>query len=212
MKKNIFIIVLLLAVAILGWMFFSGWGRTKVDTTQTEQLKNEYAALQDSLASHQTRDALKVSVIISQDSTIRAIRAGNEVTRKELDKTKTVARQLAKEIKELQPEDTSVYAHKVDSLVSQNQNLIWLNDQYVDAVDSLNKVVDQQKATYEQRISDQVALNSQMRTFIDQGKTAYDGLAKDNKSLVKQVRREKIKTKVAAGIALAAIVKGFFHK
>ncbi len=212
MKKNITIIILLLLIAILGWMFFSGWGRTKVDTTQTEQLKKDYAALQDTIVQKDKREHTLVRATISQDSALRSIRASSEVTRRELDKTKTVALRLAKEIKELQPEDTSVYAKKVDELITENQNLIWLNDQYVEAVDSLNKVVDQQKATYEQRIATQVALNGQMRTFIDNGKTAYEGLTKDNKSLVKQVRREKLKTKIAAGIAIAAIVKGFFLK
>lgn len=122
-----------------------------------------------------------------------------------LKKSKTILRGLAKEIKAIQPEDTSVYSHKVNDLIAENENLIWLNDQYVKHVDSLNTIVDQQKATYEQRINDHIALNSQMRSLIDDGKTAYNSLHKDYEKVSKSLKREKLKTKVAAIIGLAAI-------
>jgi hypothetical protein len=209
LKKYWLTYLFAIAVAILLYMLLSGNKPVESHRYEQEQLGKQYKTLQDSLVAESIRDKMRAIVIITQDSTIRSIRASNEVTRRELDKTKTVAQRLAIEIKAIQPEDTSVYAHKVNELIVENENLIWLNDQYVAAVDSLNIVVDHQKATYEQRITDQVALNSQMRTFIDSGKSAYEGLAADYKKVSKQLSREKLKTKGAALIALAAITYGF---
>lgn len=212
LKTHWFAYVLGITVIILIYFLLSGNKPIESHKTESDNLSKEYKELRDSMAEAKRRDFIQQKVIISQDSAIRSIRSNNEVTRKELDKTKIVAQRLAKEIKFTQPEDTSVYAHKVDSLVSKNQDLIELNDQYVTAVDSLNKIVDQQKSTYEQRINDQVALVNSMSKAATNCNTAYNGLNADYSKLGKQVRREKVKTKVAALIALAETAIIIFKK
>lgn len=205
LKKYWFTYLLGIAVIILLYFLLSGNKPIESHRTESDNLNKEYKELQDSLRSASIRDKLQAIVIITQDSAIRSIRANNEVTRRELDKTKSVARQLAKEIKEIQPEDTSAYAKKVGDLIQENENLIWLNDQYVAAVDSLNIVVDQQKATYEQRLSDKATLINDMSKAADKNITAYNSLNKDYEKLGKSLKREKLKTKVAAVIGLAAL-------
>lgn len=209
LKKYWLTYMFAIAVAILLYMLLSGNKPVESHRYEQEQLGKQYKALLDTNIAIAKRESMLVRANASQDSALRSIRANNELTRRELDKSKAVSQKLAKEIKEIQPEDTSVYAHKVNELIAENENLIWLNDQYVVAVDSLNVIVDKQKATYEQRIKDQVALNAQMRSLIDNGKSAYEGLNKDYAKVSKQISREKLKTKGAALIALAAIVYGF---
>lgn len=209
LKKYWLTYVLIVTVGIL--LYFLLFGNKPIESHRTEadNLNKEYKALRDRLTEASIRDKMQAIVIITQDSAIRSIRAANEVTRRELDKSKTISQRLAREIKDIQPEDTSVYAHKVDELINENKNLIWLNDQYVAAVDSLNIVVDKQKATYETRISDKVNLISDMSKAADKSITAYNGLHKDYEKVSKSLKREKLKTKGAALIALAAITYGF---
>jgi hypothetical protein len=204
----------LLAAACIFLLYLLLSGNKPVESHRTEydSLNKAYTSLQDSIKAVNNRDAVQQRVIIQQDSTIRTIRASNEATRRQLDVSKANAKRLAAEVKAEQPEDTSAYAKKVNELIDENTNLIWLNDQYVAAVDSLNLIVDQQKVAYEQRITDQVNLNSQMRTLLDNGATAYTGLQKDYNKLSKKLGREKLKTKSAAVIAAAAIVYGFIKK
>lgn len=202
---------LLLALVILViYLLLSGNKPVESHNTRYEELSKKIKLLEDTNKVIAKREAIGIRVIISQDSTIRSLRTTNEVTRRELDKSKTVNRRLALDVKSTQPEDTSLHARKTDSLIAENNNLIWLIDQYVTGYDSLLVVVDQQKVTYEQRITDQVNLNSQMRTVLDEGKTEYTSLKRDYDKVTKQVAREKLKTKAAALIALGAIAYGFF--
>jgi biopolymer transport protein ExbB/TolQ len=209
LKKYWLTYLLAIAVAIL--LYFLLFGNKPIESHRTEadQLNKDYKALQDSLTAASIRDKMQAIVIITQDSSIRAIRQANEATRRELDKSKSNSQRLASEIKSIQPEDTSVYAHKVDELITENKNLIWLNDQYVAAVDSLNIVVDKQKSTYEQRLTDKASLINDMSKAAEKNITAYNGLNKDYERVSKSLKREKLKTKGAALIALAAIVYGF---
>lgn len=205
LKKYWLTYVLIITVGILLYFLLSGNKPIESHRTEADNLNKEYKALQDSLTAASIRDKMQAIVIITQDSAIRSIRSANEATRRELDKSKANSQRLAREVVDLRPEDTSVYAHKVDELIQENKNLIWLNDQYVSAVDSLNIVVDKQKAVYETRITDKVALINDMSKAADKSITAYNGLHKDYEKVSKSLKREKLKTKVAAIIGLAAI-------
>lgn len=204
--------LLIIAVIILLYMLLAPGKPVESHRTEADNLNKEYKDLRDSLSEGKKRDIIQQKVIISQDSAIRSIRANNEVTRRELDKTKVVAQRLAKEIKQIQPEDTSEYAHKVDDLIAENQNLIWLNDQYVTAVDSLNKVVDEQKAVYEKRINDKVTLINDMSKGLDNSHTAYNNLNKDNLKLGKRLATSNVVSKSLVVVVLVETAIIVFKK
>lgn len=208
-RKHWMTYLLIIAVIILLWALLTGNKPIESHRTEAEALKKENTVLLAKLAEDDHKFSIDQRVIISQDSTIREIRNNQSVTRKELDKTKAIANRLSREVKDLQPEDTSLYAHKVDSLIEHTEDLTYLVHEYEGLTDSLNTEVDKQKAKYEEVISDKVKINELLRTSYDKVKVSYDGLYTDYGKLSKQLKREKFKTKAAALIALAAIVKGF---
>ncbi len=204
-RKHWMTYLLIIAVAILLYMLLSGNKPIESHRTEAERLQKENTVLLAKLDEADHKDRIDRQVITSQDSAIRSLRTDQSVTRKELDKTKAIANRLSREVKELQPEDTSLYAHKVDSLIDHTEDLTYLVHEYEGLTDSLNAEVDKQKAKYEQIIDDKVKINELLRTSYDKAKTSYDGLYNDYGKLSKQVKREKFKTKAAAIIGLAAI-------
>ncbi len=205
MRRHWLTYLLIIAVAILLYMLLSGNKPIDSHRTEAEMLKKKNSELLAKLTASDYKDAIDRQVIVNQDSTIRSLRTDQSVTRKELDKTRAVANRLSREVRELQPEDTSLYAHKVDSLAFQTEELTTLIHEYEGAVDSLNIVVDQQKSKYEEMISDKVKINSELRTSYTTLNNSYEGLFKDYGKVSKQVKREKLKTKIAGLIGLVAI-------
>lgn len=197
--------LLIIAVIILLWALLTGNKPIESHRTEAEQLKKENTELMAKLAEADRKDKIDRQVIISQDSAIRDLRTTQSVTRHELDKTKTVAQRLAQQVRDLQPEDTSLYAHKVDSLAQQTDDLAEQVVKYEGQVDSLNTLYTEQKITYEKMIDDKVKINELLRTSYDKVKVSYDGLYNDYGKLSKQVKRERFKTKAAALIGLAVI-------
>jgi len=204
-RKHWLTYLLIIAVGILLYMLLSGNKPVESHRTEAELLKKENTALQIKLAEADRKDIIDRNVIVSQDSTIRTVRTVITVTTKELDKTKAIANRLSREVRELQPEDTSLYAHKVDSLAQQTEDLTVLVHDYEGTVDSLSSLYDQQKITYEKMLDDKVKINQLLRDSYDKVSGAYDGLYTDYGKLSKQVKREKLKTKIAGIIGLAAI-------
>lgn len=194
-----------IAVAILLYMIFSANKPEESHRTESGNLNNDEHILRDSLTEERRRNAINENALIVINNNLRSKNIEADATRRELDKTKLIANRLASEVKSLQPEDTSEYSHKVDSLIIQSDNLTYLIHSYEQAVDSLSNLYDQQKITYENMISDKVKINELIRTSYDKVKTSYDGLYTDYGKLSKSLKRERLKTKVAAVIGLAAI-------
>lgn len=202
LKKYWFTYLLAIAVAILLFMLLNPGKPVVSNKYEQDVLNQRYKDLRDSMHEVNRRDSIQTKVIISQDSAIRYIRSANEATRKKLDKSKSNSQRLAKEIKQAQPEDTSMYAKKVDSLIAENQNLIWLNDQYVEEVQSLNKKVDEQKATYEEKVNDKVKLIADMGRAAAQSNTAYNKLSVQNDKTGKRLTTQKVITKSLVVVVL----------
>lgn len=202
LKKYWFTYLLAIAVAILLFMLLNPGKPVVSNKYEQDVLNQRYKDLRDSMHEVNRRDSIQTKVIISQDSAIRSIRSANEATRKKLDKSKSNSQRLAKEIKQAQPEDTSMYAKKVDSLIAENQNLIWLNDQYVEEVQSLNKKVDEQKATYEEKVNDKVKLIADMGRAAAQSNTAYNKLSVQNDKTGKRLTTQKVITKSLVVVVL----------
>lgn len=209
LKKYWWGYLLAAAVIFLLYLLLSGNKPVESHRYEYDTVKKQFNAAQDSLNEFKRVDAINRRVIIVTDSAKRSTVAALEVTRKELGKSRSLANRLASEVKAMQPEDTSVFAHKVDSLTEQVGNLSFLLEDANKQYDSISRINVTQQAIYEQMLADRAKAINEINTAYKGQNTAYEGLSKDYKSLSKQIAREKLKTKGAALIALAAITYGF---
>lgn len=140
----------------------------------------------------------------AKDSIITVLKADKAATQKALDKTTVTASRLAKEVKELSKPDTSAFGRKCDSLAEQAENFAYLYQQYKDVTDSLNVQVEQQKEDYLKALTEQKRLYTELKTQYDLIMDAYKFLAEDYTKARKIIKRERLKTKIAALLALVA--------
>lgn len=197
------------ALILMLYLLLSGNKPVESHRVEYDERDKVWRLTQDSLNEYKMRDALQARVIIQTDSAKRQTIAALEVTRRELGKSRSLANRLAAEVQAMQPEDTSVFAHKVDSLTNEVSNLSFLLDDASKQYDSLSKINATQQATYDQMLADRAKVINEINTAYTKEHSSYEGLYKDYKSLSKKLAREKFKTKSAAVIAAAAIVYGF---
>lgn len=201
---------LLIAVsAYLLYLLLSGNKPEGYNRAEYDERDKVWRLTQDSLRVYMKRDTLQARVIIQTNSAKLQTAAALEVTRRELGKSRSLANRLAAEVQAMQPEDTSVFAHKVDSLTNEVSNLSFLLDDASKQYDSLSKLNTTQQAAYDQMLADRAKVINEINTAYTKEHSSYEGLYKDYKSLSKKLAREKFKTKSAAVIAAAAIVYGF---
>jgi hypothetical protein len=147
----------------------------------------------------------------SKDSAIASLKAEKKATQKEADKYATTATRLAKEVKELRRDDTSDFARKCDSLAEAAQNFAFLYEQYKQYGDSLTAKMDSQNADYVKALEELRRLYNELKVKHDALFAAYTTLFSDYAKSQKTVRRERLKTKIAALLALvggaAAVLK-----
>ena len=141
--------------------------------------------------------------IMQLNVTITDLKAGQKQTRVELDKSKNLAQRLASEIRGYN-QDTGVYGRKMDSLVTQVESLTFLLNQYEQYSDSLNTVNAQQQGRYDSLLTARAKIYSELRTNYDKVFSEYNKVFKENKSTQKDLRRERLKTKIAAVLGLVA--------
>jgi chromosome segregation ATPase len=198
---------LLAAVAIfLLILLLSGNKPIDSHASEAAALKKENAELSDRISREQkVHDSLHAE-IRQKDSAVAALRVQQKVTANELVKTKGKVQNLADEVKELSRLDTTYLARKADSLQQYTRDLIMLNDAYVEFTDSLNSLVDRNKADYERLISDKDKLFNQVNAARERCAEDYAGLKKDYDKLGKKLKRNKLLTKVTAVLAGALAV------
>lgn len=204
MNKNIAIILLSLAVGIL--LVFLLLPEKQHDTNQGDY---DLAKADNKILIEQRNAGLKKidSLEFSgrgKDSSIARLKADKAVAQKELDKNIATANRLSKEVKELRKNDTTEFGRKCDSLADKLESITFLYTQYKDYSDSLTVKIEQQKVDYETALNEQKRLYNDLYTKYEQLYRLYDQLFKDYSSARKSLRREKLKTKVAAVLALVA--------
>jgi uncharacterized coiled-coil DUF342 family protein len=147
----------------------------------------------------------------AKDSVIASLKAEKKATQKEADKYAASATRLAKEVKELRKGDTSEFAHKCDSLAEQAQSFAFLYEQYKNYSDSLTAVMDSQGEDYVNALEERRKLYDELKHQYDALMEAYKTLFADYTSARKTIKREKLKTKLAALLGLiggaAAVLK-----
>jgi hypothetical protein len=141
--------------------------------------------------------------ITKRDALINELKSQLSFTRRDLDKSTAKAVQLA--IKQLK--DTSAYGRRCDSLASEALNFAWLYEQYKANSDSLATVVDKNSEDYVKALEVRRTMYDDLYSKYEQLYRQYNHLYVDNVQAGKKLRREKLKTKVAAvlGGALAII-------
>lgn len=210
MKKNLTIILLSLAVAVLLYFLLS-------DTKQPDSHKFEYEQAQADLKEvrEQRNEGLKKLDSLERDAKRRDTAEAYLIHerafyRREGDRSAAIVVKYAREIKALKG-DTSDHDRKCDSLANEALNFAWLYNQYKDYSDSLTAIVDSNKVNYQLALSEQKRLYGELYSKYEQLYRLYDNLFKDYTGARKSLKREKLKTKVAALLALigggAAVLK-----
>jgi len=212
MKKNITIIALIAVIAAILLYFITH------EPKPVDSHKDDYErAVADNKAFNLHSDLMQ-NVIDSletvghaKDSVIAALKADKKVTQKQADKYAVEAVRLAKEVKELSKLDTSALARKADSLAEAAMNFEFLYNQYKTYGDSLTIKMEQQADDFLHALDEQRRLYNELKQMYDGLMKAYTDLFKDVGKLQKTIRRERLKTKIAALLALiaggAAVVK-----
>lgn len=211
MKKNIAIILLAIAAAVLLYFLLR-------EPNQPDSHKDDYDRVIAENKSFAEHEKAKQKVIDSleaagknKDSIIAVLKAEQAATRKALDKTTATANRLAGEVKDLRKGDTTEFGRKCDSLAEQVENFAYLYGIYKEFGDSLSVEIEQQKGDYEAALKEQKALYKVLKATYDSLMDAYKILADDYTKARKTIKRERLKTKIAAIIGLiggaAAVLK-----
>ena len=139
-----------------------------------------------------------------KDSAITSLKTELSATRRQLDKTTTTATKLAKEVKELSKGDTSQLGRKCDSLAEEAHNFAFLYGQYKEYADSLTRVMDSKGEDYAKALEELRKLYDELKQKYDHVVEGYNTLYEDLRSANKTIKRERLKTKIAALLGLAA--------
>ena len=186
------------------------------DKKQPDSHKSDYDKVVADNKAFKEREAISLRVIdslqkdvVKRDTLIGELKNQLSSYRRDLDKSTTKAAQLAKEIKALK--DTSANGRRCDSLANEALNFAWLYEQYKASSDSLAAVIDKNSEDYVKALEELRKLYDELKRQRDQLLESYKALFADYAKSQKTVRRERLKTKIAALLALvggaAAVLK-----
>lgn len=205
MNKRFWIIgLLVVGVAVLLWFLLHEPKQPdshKAEYDRVVAINKSFQKYEDSIL--RRSDSLERSGR-SKDSLNAVLKAEKAATQKEADKYATTSVRLAKEVKELRKGDTSAFAYKCDSLAEQVVNFKFLYEQYKQNSDSLAASMDSQSEDYVKALEERRKLYDELKRQHDQLLDAYKVLFTDYTKSQKSVRRERLKTKIAALLALVA--------
>jgi hypothetical protein len=209
MKKNIWIILTILAGISLLYFFFTVWAdRTQTDTHAAEPA--QALANDDSVRSHKAQYLFIIDSLNKDKRQLieenERLKAGQEQAKGEVNKWASKAKDLAAQIKVMN-KDTALNS-KVDSLVNLVDNLNFFLVQYEVYTDSLNRVNAALQANYEAKDTEKDKRITELQTAYDSLFKAYQQLFADSRVMAKDLKRQKLKTKVVGVLGAAAAVLG----
>lgn len=140
----------------------------------------------------------------AKDSAITLLMGEKKAVQKEADRYATTVNRLAKEVKVLRQGDTSEFAQKCDSLAEQVINFKFLYEQYKEYSDSLTAKMDSQGEDYVKALEERRRLYDELKTKYTALYDAYLTLTTDYSKSLKTIKRERLKTKIAVILGLAA--------
>ncbi len=205
MKKNYLIISLLVALVIC--LAFLLWPDKQHDSHKDD--KADVIADHDTLAVHKViysrvDDSLKkeITQLTAQN---KELKQGQATTRRQLDAKTGEVKTLVAQIREIN-QDTGFFGHMLDSLQQQTESLTILVMQYELYADSINNVNDSLKIIYEAKDAGKDKRIAELQASYDSLYKAYMDLFKTSERLMKDLRRQKLKTKIAAALGAAGAV------
>jgi chromosome segregation ATPase len=140
----------------------------------------------------------------NKDSAITSLKYELSAVRKVMDVKNVTIIKLSKEVKELSKSDTTPLGRKCDSLAEEAQNFAFLYGQYKEFSDSLVTKMNSQKVDYTTALEEQRALYDELKQKYGHLYEGYNTLYQDLRSANKTIKRERLKTKIAAILGLAA--------
>lgn len=210
--KTKYYIIGALALAAIILLYFLFHEPKPQDSHKTEHA--DIIATNDNLKAHdlisaRIIDSLKTN-ITQQDVIIKDLMAGQEQTQGKLNAKASEVKTLVEQIRSYN-KDTGYFGHLLDSLQQQVESLTFLVVQYEVYADSINNANAAQKVNYEAMIAEKDKRRDELKAAYDKLYKAYTELFSDYAKAQKTVRRERLKTKIAALLALiggaAAVLK-----
>lgn len=203
MNKKYWIIgLLVIAAGFLLWLLLR-------DPKPLDNHKAEHDKVVADNRAFQQKEAEKLRVIDSlersgrsKDSVVAVLKADKKATQKEADKYAATANRLTKEVKELRRGDTSEFARKCDSLAEAAISFRFLYEQYKQNSDSLTAQMDSRDEDYVKALEERRKLYDDLKQKYTSLYDSYTTLFIDYAKVQKTVRRERLKTKIEALLAL----------
>jgi chromosome segregation ATPase len=204
-KQHYWIVGLSIALAIC--IAFILWPDKQHDSHKDD--KADVVADHDTLKAHKViynhdDDSLKV-VINELKTENKELKQGQATTRRQLDAKTAEVRTYIAQIREIN-QDTGFFGHMLDSLQQQGESLTFLVVQYEQYADSINNVNDSLKINYEAKEAGKDKRIAELQASYDRLYKAYQDLFADTGKMMKDLRRQKMKTKVAAVLGAAGAV------
>lgn len=205
MKSKHWIIIIAIAVAAL-LLYFLLKDPKPIDSHKDDydRIIAENKAFKDKEAVTLKRIDSLESAGNSKDSAITALKNELSNVRKVMDVKNVTIIKLSKEVKELTKDDTTPLGRKCDSLAEEAQNFAFLYGQYKSYSDSLTTVMDSQNADYVKALEERRKLYDELKQKYDHIYEGYTTLYEDLRSANRTIKRERLKTKIAAILGLAA--------
>lgn len=205
MKKNYFIIGLCIALATC--IAFLLWPDKQHDTHSGQHA--DVIADHDTLKAHEAVSAKIIDSLTKRvtrlDSTNTSLKSGQQQTERKLNAKASEVRTLVAQIREIN-QDTGFFGHLLDSLQQQVESLTFLIVNYQQYSDSINNVVDSLKIDHDSKDKENDRIKAEMKAAYDKLYKSYIELFDTSRGLMKDLKRQKLKTKVAAVLGAAGAV------
>lgn len=205
MKSKYWIIGIAIAVAAL-LLYFLLKDPKPIDSHKDDynRIVAENKAFKDKQAVTLKRIDSLESAGNRKDSAITSLKTELSNVRKVMDVKNVTIIKLSKEVKDLSKNDTTPLGRKCDSLAEEAQNFAFLYGQYKSYSDSLSTVMDSQNGDYVKALEERRKLYDELKQKYDHVYDGYLTLYEDLRSANKTIKRERLKTKIAAILGLAA--------
>jgi uncharacterized coiled-coil DUF342 family protein len=212
MNKKYWIIgLLIIAAGFLLWLLLRDPKPVDSHKAEYDKVVAENKTFKENEVTTLQYIATLIASAKQKDSINAVLKAEKAATQREADKYAATSARLAKEAKELRRGDTSEFARKCDSLAEAAINFKFLYEQYKQSSDSLASQMDSRDEDYVKALEERRKLYDELKAKYTSLYDSYTTLFVDYAKVQKTVRRERLKTKIAALLALiggaAAVLK-----
>lgn len=204
MTKN-YLLIIIVAAGIAILLFFLLQPDRHHDTHADQHA--DVVAENDTLKAHgadyaRVNDSLTKEISQLKDEN-KSLLTGQATTRRQLDAKSAEVKTLVAQIRGYN-QDTGYFGHLLDSLEQQVQSLTFLITQYEQYADSINNVNDSLRIGYDAVIKEKDKRIVELQAVYDKLYKAYQDLFADTGKMIKDLRRQKLKTKIAGVLGIAA--------